>query len=504
MIAPHLRGQNRAQVASVSLVKSLAQLTSDDIESKRVDLHVEPGVWRLGTPLSARGRWYDSSLIRWTDGVMRAVGGWERAGTSRIHVPCRGEHVWSGPERVPHVFFGGTTNWSVYREDASGDLENNVVNIPSVSSGNWHVDNFGTRLIIVHESGQLIIATPAAGLSLGYSTLHDAPATSLSVVVTPERFVVSLGADGDPHKIAWSSQGEPTVWAPTESNTAGDLDLPSDGSVVTGLRTNGETLIWTESDLIALRYIGPPFIYGATKVGRGGIIGSRAKVDTGSSVYWMGDSSFWVYDGFTKRLPCPVADYVFDRLNSASGNLVWATSNDEFSEVTWFYPSGDGECDSYVTFNYEYGIWYYGDLARTGGVTSPILTRPVYVDAGGLIYSHETGSAYDDFVRILSQESVSGTSVPFASTGIIDIDSGKNRMYIDEIHPDDVTSDGLTYTLEAYDSPNGDATIHGPYDASAQIDTRIDARHIRFLVEQNAPGWRFGIPRLEARPSGEY
>ena len=500
----HRSRPNAAQQASRQLIQRTAEVTAETPRSRRIDLQVQPGVYRLGTPLASRGKWYDSNLVRWTDGVMRAVGGWSRAVFHQLlnGEPCRGEHAFSGREGLPYVFFGYASGFRVYREDSPGILSNPVGGLTQGNSAQWHVDNFGGDLVYVYSGRRIGYSQTSddisANITLDSRSLSQAPTNSRGVVVTPERFIVSLGTDGDPHRIAWCSQGEPDVWNPLEDNTAGDLDLPSDGAIVAGLRANGETLIWTESDLIALRYIGPPFVYGATKVGRGGLISHRAYGNTGSTVYWMGDNSFWSYDGFTRRLPCPVADYVFGRLNPARSHLVWTTVNDEFSEVTWHYPSGNGECNSYVTYNYEYGIWYYGSLDRSGGISSPLFASPILVSGTGKLYFHEVGSNMTD------DEDGAVAQVPRAETGIIDIESGKHRMYIDEIHPDDVTSNGISYSIEAYDNPTSIPTNNGPYVGNDQIDVRIDARHIRFLVEQNTPNWRYGVPRLEVRSAGEY
>jgi hypothetical protein len=41
-----------------------------------VPLKLPSGIFRPGTQYDARGRWYDSNLVRWADNAMQAIGGW--------------------------------------------------------------------------------------------------------------------------------------------------------------------------------------------------------------------------------------------------------------------------------------------------------------------------------------------------------------------------------------------------------------------------------------------
>ena len=62
------------------------------------------------------------------------------------------------------------------------------------------------------------------------------------------------------------------------------------------------------------------------------------------SVYWMGYREFYVYNGRTQKLVCPVQDFVFSDLNRDQDTKIIAGQNSAYSEVWWFYPSA--ECNS--------------------------------------------------------------------------------------------------------------------------------------------------------------
>ena len=45
---------------------------------KLVPFQPPPGVFKNGTPYQAKGRWSDCNLVRWKDGLLQPLGGWEK------------------------------------------------------------------------------------------------------------------------------------------------------------------------------------------------------------------------------------------------------------------------------------------------------------------------------------------------------------------------------------------------------------------------------------------
>ena len=59
-----------------------------------IPLQIPPGVYRNGTDFESSNRWRDSNLVRWNDGSLRPVGGWDtRKANASASVP-RGLHAW--------------------------------------------------------------------------------------------------------------------------------------------------------------------------------------------------------------------------------------------------------------------------------------------------------------------------------------------------------------------------------------------------------------------------
>lgn len=495
----------------------------------RVPMKLQPGMSRPGTRYEAKGRWYDGSLVRWFEGVMQPIGGWQHLQTSapanvNVGNPVRGAHVWRRNLRTPQVALGTATQLYHFEEGVLTEITPSVFTTglvtAAITSGNfgtgafgvgafgvgdptqdtlteansWQMDNYGEDLVAVALSdGQLLYWDRSVG-GLA-AALTNAPTQNLGVVVTPERFIVALGAGGDPKKIQWADQDDATIWTASNTNQAGDLDLATEGQIMGGSRTRSETLIWTDTALYALRFIGGVFVYTVPEIGKGGAISRMAWQVVGSKAYWMGPRGFYEYDGSVRRLPSEVADFVFNDLNRTQASKIWCEQRSQFSEVTWYYPSATStECDRYVTFNHAMGIWYFGALERTGGVDQGVLDFPISSDADGDIYQHEVGMSYLD--------PDSNTLQPYAISGPVELGQGDNVMTLDDIYPDEATLGDLQFKVWTADSPTGTETENGPYTATEVINLRLEARQMRIEIEQVNPGWRFGIPRLDLQAGG--
>lgn len=495
----------------------------------RVPMKLAAGMSRPGTPYAAKGRWYDGNLIRWFEGVMQPVGGWQHLQTSapvdvNVGNPVRGAHVWRRNLRTPQVALGTATQlWhfeeGVLTEITPASFTTGLVTA-AITSGNfgtgafgvgafgvgdptqdtlteansWQMDNYGEDLVAVALSdGQLLYWDRSSG-GLA-AALSNAPTGNLGVVVTPEKFIVALGASGDSKLVQWADQDDATIWTPGVNNQAGDISLATSGQIMGGARTRSETLIWTDTGLFALRYIGGQFVYTAPEVGRGGAISRMAWQVVGDGAFWMGPRGFYMYDGSVQRLPCEVADFVFSDLNHTQASKVWCDQRSQYSEITWYYPSGTStECDRYVTFNREAGVWYFGALERTGGVDQGVLDYPLMSDADGDIYQHEVSTSYLD--------PAGAALTPYALSGPVELSQGDRVLFLDDIIPDEATLGDLQFNIWTADSPTGVETENGPYTATEVINLRLEARQMRIGIEQVNPGWRFGVPRLDVQPGG--
>lgn len=482
-----------------------------------VPIDLPPGVYRNGTDLQSAGRWRDANLVRWIDGTMRPVGGWSSRATAGTVAP-RGALAWrdnSGNrwlsvgsyEKLWAISASGTVtditpaSFTSGAEDSAQNLGfgggffgKGFFGTPRTDTSygeatTWSLDLWGEELIACSSADGKIYQWDLNTANDGVA-VTNAPTGNLAAVVTAERFLVALGAGGDARKVQWSDREDNTTWTPAGTNEAGSFTLQTNGQIMQGLRVRGQTLILTDQDAHTMTYQGPPFVYGFERVGTAcEVISRRGAVSVEGGAFWMGSRSFFAFDGGSVRMiPCDVADYVFGRLNRTQRSKVYAVANTDFSEVWWFYPS-ETECDSYVSFNYREGHWSIGSIDRTCGVDRGVFDYPIWFDASGEGYDHETGLNYD-------------SATVYAETGPVSLGQGE-VVSVNKLIPDEKTQGDVTATFKTRFHPNDTERSYGPYTMANPTSVRFTGRQMRMRVTgQDTASWRVGVMRLNAEPRG--
>lgn len=398
----------------------------------------------------------------------------------------------------------------------------------------WSHDNFGEDLLINPRDSNIFYWDKSGGLSTRAVELSTLSGTKTSVptickqvmVSDRDRHVLAFGCDGinssssatqgdgvqDPLLIRFSDQENALEWYPAVTNTAGDLRLGSGSTFVRAIETKREILVWTDTALTSLRFIGPPFTFGLQQLANNiTIIGPNAAIATEDFVFWMGLDNFYVYAGQTAQLPCTVKDKVFADINLAEFDKVFGAVNSEFSEVMWLYPSAAStENDRYVVYNYLEKTWYFGTLDRTAWLDRGTRDFPIAAE-GGYLYNHEFG--YDDDGQPMDS---------FIESAAIDIGDGDQFSYIRRIIPDltftgstAISSPQATFTLKARNYPGEDfgntaagtasRTAVSPVEEfTTHLDLRVRGRSFALRVDSNAleSKWKLGSPRVDIRPDG--
>lgn len=404
-----------------------------------------------------------------------------------------------------------------------------AITVPSDQLGIWSSDNFGEDLLFCRRDGGIYYWDATSGVTsrgVDISSLvgsQSAPQVAIQVMVSDrDRHVIALGCDDeftpgvqDPMLIRFSDQENLLEWRSLPTTTAGSIRLGSGSSIVCGVETKQQTMIFTDTSLYALQYVGAPFTFGVDVVSQGiSISGPNAAIAVDDFVYWMGRREFYAYNGIVQTMPCTVRSYVFDDINYDQIEKVFAAHNSSFSEVWWFYPSsGSDDNDRYVVFNYSQNLWYYGTMARSCWTDNGTSQLPLAAGLDGYLYSHEIG--YDDGSTnppspIYSYIQSSGTS----------IGNGDQFALIGKVIPD-VTfgnssgSPSVLMTLKASNSPGGaylqdDAgsvsrTATAPVEQfTNQVYLRLRGRSFFLRIESSDAGvyWRLGTPRVEIRTDG--
>jgi hypothetical protein len=394
----------------------------------------------------------------------------------------------------------------------------------------WSHDNFGEDLIINVRDGDIFYWDKTNGLAnravelASLAGASSAPTIAKQVMVSDrDRHVIAFGCDSelepgvqDPLLIRFSDQENITQWQSRVDNTAGDLRIGSGSKIITAVETRQQILVFTDVSLHAMQFLGPPFTFGINAISENITIASPlAAIAVEDNVYWMGAEEFYAYGGAVQRIPCSVRDYVFTNINNDQLEKVTAGLNTAFSEVTWFYPSANSsENDSYVTYNYDQKIWYYGLMSRTCWLDRGVNNDPLAASPDHYLYFQEIG--FDD-----GSTSPATGITSYIESSQMDLGEGDQFAFMRRLIPDltfrDSTSPSpqATMTLKVRNFPGGNylssdsrsvvKTASIPVEQfTEQVFVRLRGRSFAFRIESEdtGVGWRLGSPRVDVRPDG--
>jgi len=390
----------------------------------------------------------------------------------------------------------------------------------------WSHDNFGEDLLINPRNGGIYYWDRTGGLATRAVSLDSLPGANATptiakqvIVSDRDRHVIAFGCDPeatpgvqDPLTIRFSSQENLTDWAATATNSAGELRLGSGSEIVTAVETRQQVLVYTDTALYAMQYLGPPFTFGINLVSENiTTMSPLSAIAVEDNVFWMGLKEFYVYGGTVQRLPCTVRDYVFSDFNFDQREKVVASTNTAFSEIWWFYPSAGSDVnDRYVVYNYTEQAWYYGTLNRTFWMDRSIYDNPIAAGTDNYLYEQETGFDADG-----------SALTAFIESSQIDLGDGEQFAFIRRMIPD-VTFRNSTalvptvqMTLKTRNFPGGAYLQSTEKDivktASVPVEQYTDQVHVRLRgrsfalrveSDEAGVGWRLGSPRVDVRPDG--
>jgi len=264
-----------------------------------------------------------------------------------------------GNEASAFGYGWGTDGWGV---NGWGVGSNQPI---AVNQTDWWFDNFDNDLVMNIRNGAIYYWTRGSGTS-PVSALNT-PAILLSAVVgaanVPELAMQVLNSQNDKHLIAfgatpyyasgavpqfdpmlirWASQDEPANWRPLSSNSAGFARATNGSKIVRAMRTRQEILVWTDTALYSLQYLGTTDVFSLQELGSNtSIIGPRAVATANNLTFWMGQDKFYVYSGRVDTLPCTLRDHVFLNLNYDQIDQIVCGTNEGYHEVWWFYPTAN-------------------------------------------------------------------------------------------------------------------------------------------------------------------
>jgi hypothetical protein len=399
----------------------------------------------------------------------------------------------------------------------------------------------GTTYYVFEVNGLTFKLLTAAGAAVNttstgtgaVSNIVDCPVVQNNLTVSDiSRFIIVFGTNDygsstiDPMLIRWSAQDDPYNWTPDPTNQAGFTRLSHGSEIVTTVQTRQEVVVFTDSSVYSLQYLGPPYVWAAQLLGDNiSVISPNAAVIASGIVYWMGVDKFYMYDGRVQTLNCDLRRFVFQDLNLEQTAQVFSGTNEGFNEVWWFYPSsGSNLIDRYVIYNYTEKIWYYGTMARSAWLDSGLRDYPlaaVYdstANTGNLV-NHEQGLNNNETATTVAIDA-------YISSSEFDIGDGHNFGFVWRVLPDLTFQDSVNSPTGAV--PSVAMTLYGLANSGSgvtstasqpvaksstyviteqftgMIFTRMRGRQMIFKISSNQIGtaWQLGAPRIDIRPDG--
>jgi len=397
----------------------------------------------------------------------------------------------------------------------------------------WSQANYGEDLIFNPRGGGLYLWETNANPNIfdrgTLLTTGDTPDVCNFVMVSDSsRFVLCFGVNDygsavqNPMLVRWSDQEDYTQWTPAITNQAGSFTLSEGSTIITASQSRQEILVWTDSALYSMQYLGPPYVWGFQILSDNlSIVSPNATATVNNVTYWMGIDKFYMYSGRAETLYCPLRQYIFNDINISQAFQFFSGTNEGYNEVWWFYCSaGSTDIDRYVIYNHLEKIWSYGNLGRTAWLDSPLRASPMATGYNSQLIYHESG--VDD-----------GTTNPptaissFCQSADINIGDGHNYGFGYRMIPD-VTFNGstvnnptVTFTLRPRQNPGSNYSASAtPAVTSTQnyqstrnyevqqfteiVYVRVRGRQMAFRISSSTLGvqWQLGVPSLDIRPDG--
>ena len=425
-----------------------------------------------------------------------------------------------GPEVSTSAFGWGTDTWG-----AGGWGSPSTSSTVTLEARQWSLDNFGEDLIATVLNGGAFRWDTSSGVATRAATITNAPTRSrLSLVSTPDRHLLFFGTQPtiggtnsqDDLLLRFSDQEDINTYQPTAENTAGSLRIADGSRIVAAERSRGQILVWTDTSLHSLQFIGPPFTFGLRQLGQNcGIVGIHAGVDINGVSYWMSQVSFFLFDGSVKKLPCTVEQFIFNNLNVTGAENAFAGHNGEFNEIMWFYPrTGSDIINAIVAYNYMEGTWWTGTLDRTTWLDREVYDNPVATDylptttANNEVISGLTDGATQLFLHETGNNGDGAAITAFVKSGVVQIGEGNDFAFVSKLIPDIEDQEGtLNAKLEFKNYPNNSTSVTKTVsfqDNTDFVSLRGRGREFTVNVVSNTTGtaWRLGTQRFDIQPDG--
>lgn len=494
---------------------------------------VNPGIVSDETSYSTPGYWSDGNNVRFWQGKVQPIGGWQSY-LDPVDGVCRTALAWTDFLGQPNIVFGTTTHLTLIKSGETYDItpagfeageEDTVYYDGGYGSGGYGMGGYGVGQTVASARtwsfatrGEALFANPSEGPIYWWQNdplvpaaiLANAPSSVNRMTVASTLQIVAFGCADlsgvyNPMLIRGSSASDPTEWTPSSSSTAFEAPALSGGGIIVDGRPFGDGLIvWTDESLFIGTY-GGATDWRFDRVAPGcGLAAPQAAVVVNQTAYWLSPDMRiygYQYGGSPGPIPFPISRDFQENIDRDQLAKVHMMQVGRFGEVWLFYPDKrDGnEVSRFIMVNVGDPAlpWSKGDVARTAAIDSGTLDYPLMVSFDGQPYLHENGNDADG-------DALTG----FIQSSPQYLNEAERRVMIQRFTPDFKDQMGdITLTLHTQDSPQAPIRVKGPWTIAPgreKRDMRLDAAlvSVRLTFDSVPAFFRLGKPSFDAVMTG--
>lgn len=303
--------------------------------------------------------------------AVKNLGSFSLAGDSRI------QGLFSKKDSTGSVELYAGDAGKLYRFNASNSQLDDVSKSGGYSLGTdqyWNFCVFGNKIIVAGDTSQRLQFIESGG-----SAFADLSATAPQAryVAVVRDFVVT-GYSGGESRVTWSAINDETSW--TAGTSQSDFqDIPDQGHVK-GLVGGEYGIIFMDNAIVRMTYVGSPLIFqfDTVETKRGlAFEGAYASLSP-SEIFYLAEDGFYFWNG-QQSIPIgaeKVNKFFYDDLKISNADRITASIDPTRSIVAWGYPTGDGNPDRILFYNYAVKRWSFAEVTHDmlGSFQTPAYT----------------------------------------------------------------------------------------------------------------------------------
>ena len=326
----------------------------------------------------------------------------------------------------------------------------------------------------------------------------------------------------------------PSSWDETDlTKSAGLSDqVALKDPILDGLPLMNNFIIYTESEVMMMEYVGGTFIFSFRKLfSDAGLVNTNCVVEVEGKHYCFAKSDIYVHDGTTKQSICDnrVRNFIFQNMNAKDVDRYFVHHDPVQNDIYFCFKSGDefcafpnaDRCNRAAVYNYRTNTWSFVDLPNVNAsAVINVNNVKTYAEASNVTYDGVGGSYYDqedsyNRQSVMVGEAVSDDGITSDKVyGLDTADNGKMTFEIDAEATKGITLERIGIDLDEVSDVVGYKVITVIYPQMNTDNSELTNVTVEFGasdIPSNTPNFTetrtFDISsdyRIDSRAAGRY